>query len=56
MFAPSSPKEFRCPKKNGFMAALCDGSVRFFKKTMKEGTLRLYIQRNDGLPIPDDDD
>jgi hypothetical protein len=44
------------PKKNGFMAALCDGSVRFFKKSMKEGTLRLYIQRNDGLPIPADDD
>jgi hypothetical protein len=44
------------PMKNGFMAGLCDGSVRFFKKTMKEGTLRLYIQRNDGLPIPDDDD
>jgi hypothetical protein len=44
------------PKKNGFMAALGDGSVRFFKKTIKEGNLRIWVQRNDGLPVPGDDD
>jgi hypothetical protein len=44
------------PKRNGFMAVLGDGSVRFFKKTIKEGTLRLWVQRDDGQPIPDDDD
>ena len=44
------------PKRHGFMAALGDGSVRFFKKTIKEATLRLWVQRDDGLPIPIDDD
>ncbi len=40
---------------DGFYGCLADGSVRFFKKTMKESTLRLYIIRNDGTPIPNDE-
>ena len=44
------------PKKNGFLAALGDGSVRFFKKTIKESTLRLYVKRDDGWGLPADDD
>jgi hypothetical protein len=44
------------PKRNGFMAALGDGSVRFFKKTIKESTLRLYVKRDDGWGLPADDD
>jgi prepilin-type processing-associated H-X9-DG protein len=39
----------------GFNAAFCDGSVRFLRKTIKERTLRLYITRNDGEVIPNDD-
>jgi hypothetical protein len=39
----------------GFYGAIADGSVRFFKKTIKESTLRLYIIRNDGMPIPNDE-
>jgi prepilin-type processing-associated H-X9-DG protein len=38
----------------GFNAAFADGSVRFLKDSIKESTLRLLIQRNDGQPIPGD--
>jgi hypothetical protein len=37
---------------DGFNAAMCDGSVRFFRHTVPQATLRLLIQRNDGQPIP----
>ena len=46
----------RDPKRNGYMTALGDGSVPFFKKTIKEKTLRLLVQRDDGMPIPVDDE
>jgi hypothetical protein len=39
----------------GFAGALADGSVRFFVRSVKESTLRLYITRNDGKVIPADD-
>jgi hypothetical protein len=38
---------------DGFNAALCDGSVRFIRRTVPASTLRLLIMRNDGNPIPD---
>ena len=38
---------------DGFHAALCDGSVRFIRRTVPASTLRLLIIRNDGNPIPD---
>jgi hypothetical protein len=38
------------------MTALGDGSMRYFKKTIKEKTLRLLVQRDDGMPIPEDED
>jgi hypothetical protein len=44
------------PKKGGFNAALCDGSVRFFPKTIKEEVMRLLVQINDGMPLPADFD
>jgi hypothetical protein len=37
----------------GFHAGYADGSVRFLKQDIKESTLRLLIQRNDGQVIPD---
>jgi len=44
------------PKKGGFNAAFCDGSVRFLAKTIKEEVMRLLVQRNDGNPLPADFD
>lgn len=38
---------------NGFMAVLCDGSVRFFPATMKEDALRIWATRNNGQVRPD---
>ena len=37
----------------GFMAALCDGSVRFFPATMKEETLRIWATLANGVPRPE---
>ncbi len=37
----------------GFMAALCDGSVRYFPATMKEDTLRIWIICNSGQVRPE---
>jgi hypothetical protein len=39
----------------GFTAAFCDGSVRFFSANAKEATLKKYITRNGGEAIKDDD-
>ncbi len=39
----------------GFHAAFVDGSVRFFRKPLKEATLHCYITRNGGEVIPRDD-
>lgn len=36
----------------GFLAALCDGSVRFIRETIDLETLRRLFTRNDGNPIP----
>ncbi|HMF15133.1 MAG TPA: DUF1559 domain-containing protein, partial [Gemmataceae bacterium] len=44
------------PKKGGFSAAFCDGSVHFLPKTIKEEVMRLLVQRNDGNPLPADFD
>jgi hypothetical protein len=38
---------------DGFNAALCDGSVRFIRRTVPAEILRLLIIRNDGNVIPD---
>ena len=37
----------------GFMAAMCDGSVRFFPATMKEDTLRIWATCANGIPRPE---
>jgi prepilin-type processing-associated H-X9-DG protein len=41
---------------NGFNAVFCDGSVRFFKRTLPEATLRALITANGGeiVILPDD--
>jgi Protein of unknown function (DUF1559) len=39
--------------KAGFLAAMCDGHVRFLPLTLKEETLRALITRNGGEVIPD---
>jgi prepilin-type processing-associated H-X9-DG protein len=44
------------PKKGGFNAAFCDGSVHFLRKTVKEAVMRLLVQINDGNPLPADFD
>jgi hypothetical protein len=44
------------PKKGGFIAAFCDGSVRFLKNTIKEETLRALITPAGGEVIPADAD
>jgi prepilin-type processing-associated H-X9-DG protein len=44
------------PKKGGFNAAYCDGSVRFLKNTIKEETLRALITIAGGEVIPADAD
>jgi hypothetical protein len=44
------------PKKGGFNAAICDGSVRFFKNSIKEDTLRALITISGGEVIPADAD
>ncbi|HSG73100.1 MAG TPA: DUF1559 domain-containing protein, partial [Planctomycetaceae bacterium] len=36
----------------GFIALICDGSVRFISEDLDEKILKLLIQRNDGQPIP----
>jgi hypothetical protein len=38
----------------GFLAALCDGSVRFIKKSISETTLKYAITRNDGQVLGPD--
>jgi hypothetical protein len=57
---PYDPKK-PVPKLGGifggaFNAGLCDGSVRFFRKPPPEKILRLFIERNDGMPIPNFDE
>ena len=39
--------------KGGFMAAMCDGSVRFLPASIKEETLRALVTWNGGETIPD---
>jgi hypothetical protein len=39
----------------GFAAALCDGSVRVFKQSIKEATLRALITRNGGEVVDPND-
>jgi len=40
--------------KEGFNAALCDGSVRFFPHATDPKTLKLFIMPADGMPLPRD--
>jgi hypothetical protein len=42
------------PGAAGFLAAMCDGSVRFCSHKIAQQTLHLVIQTNDGMPIPAD--
>jgi hypothetical protein len=42
------------PGASGFNASMCDGSVRFISRKVKETTLRNAITRNDGNPLGDD--
>jgi prepilin-type processing-associated H-X9-DG protein len=44
------------PKKGGFNAAFCDGSVHFLTNKVKEEVMRLLVQINDGNPLPADFD
>ena len=34
-----------------FLALICDGSVRFIRSDIDDVTLRILIQRNDGMPL-----
>jgi hypothetical protein len=53
-YDPAKPlPKLGLPGAAGFLASLCDGSVRFCVK-ISEKTLRLVIERNDGMPIPAD--
>src|SRR5262245_31664257 len=56
-FDPQKPvkKHFRFEGDKTCMALLADGSVRAFSKTIAEDILKLLIQRDDGMPIPDFD-
>jgi hypothetical protein len=42
------------PGVRGFLASMCDGSVRFISDKVSEKTLRNAITRNDGNPLGDD--
>jgi prepilin-type processing-associated H-X9-DG protein len=44
------------PKKGGFNAAFCDGSVRFFPKSIKEEVLRMLVTISGGEVLPADFD
>src|SRR5947209_1156373 len=47
------PKLVR-PGTHGFLAAMCDGSVRMIADKISEETLRNAITRNDGNPLGSD--
>ena len=54
-YDPAKPlPKLGLPGTAGFLATLCDGSVRFCTPKISEKTLRLVIERNDGMPIPSD--
>jgi len=40
------------PNADGFIVAMCDGSVRYVKKSISPDTLNRLIIRNDGLALP----
>jgi hypothetical protein len=42
------------PGAGGFLASMCDGSVRFLSDKITEKTMRNAITRNDGNPLGDD--
>lgn len=42
------------PNADGFLVAMCDGSVRYVKKSISPDTLNKLIVRNDGLVLPPD--
>jgi hypothetical protein len=54
-FDPKKPmlKHLRFQDGKVCQMALCDGSVRAVPNTLKEDILRLLIQKDDGMPIPD---
>jgi hypothetical protein len=39
------------PGAGGFLASMCDGSVRFLSDKITEKTMRNAITRNDGNPL-----
>jgi hypothetical protein len=54
-FDPQKPmlKHLRFEDNKVSMILLADGSVRAIPNTLPEATLKLLIQRDDGMPIPD---
>jgi prepilin-type N-terminal cleavage/methylation domain-containing protein len=54
-FDPQKPmlKHLRFQDDKVCMILLADGSVRAIPSTLPEATLKLLIQRDDGMPIPD---
>jgi hypothetical protein len=53
--ADKAPPKLGGVSPSGFYAAFADGSVRFFRKTIKDRTLHCYITRNGGEVIPNDE-
>jgi len=54
-FDPQKPmlKHLRFEDNKASMILMADGSVRAIPNTLPEATLKLLIQRDDGMPIPD---
>ena len=53
-YAPDQPVRPTGVFRDGFRAALADGSVRFVRDTISEATLRAAITRNGGEPLGPD--
>ena len=56
-FDPKKPmaKHLRFENKAFCNILMCDGSVRAVSSKLSEDILRLLIQKDDGMPIPDFD-
>lgn len=50
----AAPPPLGHPKRDGFLVAMADGSVRFVKKSVSPATLRSAVQRADGIPLGSD--
>lgn len=54
-YDPNKPlPKLGLPGATGFLAGMCDGSIHFISHKLSEKTLHLLIQRDDGIPIPED--